>query len=74
MRKYLQIMKGFTCVGMSARVKLWQMIIKADGRAYEIERETRDDNARRNQELRSLERIVGVSPGRGRVFCWGGRA
>lgn len=63
-------MKGFTCVGMSARVKLWQMIIKADGRAYEIERETRDDNARR----RSLERIVGVSPGRGRVFCWGGRA
>lgn len=70
MRKYLQIMKGFTCVGMSARVKLWQMIIKADGRAYEIERETRDDNARR----RSLERIVGVSPGRGRVFCWGGRA
>lgn len=70
MRKYLQIMKGFTCVGMSARVKLWQMIIKADGRAYEIERETRDDNARR----RSVERIVGVSPGRGRVFCWGGRA
>lgn len=70
MRKYLQIMKGFTCVGMSARVKLWQMIIKADGRAYEIERETRDDNARR----RSLERIVGVSQDRGRVFCWGGRA
>lgn len=63
-------MKGFTCVGMSARVKLWQMIIKADGRAYEAERETRDDNARR----RSVERIVGVSPGRGRVFCWGGRA
>lgn len=36
------------------------------------QRETRDDDVRRNQELRSLGRIVGVSSGRGRALCWGG--